>query len=58
MYLLCLSFCLGIELFSSGVGELYYPSNDMDPYIKDKNVSFNTWSLYEHGGTSYNLTLL
>ncbi|QCE01956.1 uncharacterized WD repeat-containing protein C17D11.16-like [Vigna unguiculata] len=28
----------GIELFSSGVGELYYPSNDMDPYIKDKNA--------------------
>ncbi|XP_047174830.1 uncharacterized WD repeat-containing protein C17D11.16-like isoform X1 [Vigna umbellata] len=27
----------GVELFSSGIGDLYYPSNDMDPYIKDKN---------------------
>ncbi|KAK7320267.1 hypothetical protein VNO77_29588 [Canavalia gladiata] len=27
----------GIELFSSGIGELYYPSNEVDPYIKDKN---------------------
>ncbi|KAK7258346.1 hypothetical protein RIF29_23919 [Crotalaria pallida] len=24
----------GVELFSSGVGDLYYPSNDLDPYIK------------------------
>ena len=31
---------LGIEVFSSGIGDLYYPSNDMDPYIKDKNVSY------------------
>ncbi|KAJ1383894.1 WD40/YVTN repeat-like-containing domain superfamily [Sesbania bispinosa] len=27
----------GVELFSSGIGDLYYPSNDMDPFIKDKN---------------------
>ncbi|XP_022134698.1 uncharacterized WD repeat-containing protein C17D11.16 [Momordica charantia] len=26
-----------IELFTSGVGDLYYPSNDMDPYLKDKD---------------------
>ncbi|KAM3708922.1 hypothetical protein ACJW31_02G133300 [Castanea mollissima] len=26
----------GIELFSTGLGDLYYPSNDMDPYLKDK----------------------
>ncbi|CAH2078587.1 unnamed protein product [Thlaspi arvense] len=25
----------GIELFSSGLGDLYYPSNEMDPYLKD-----------------------
>ncbi|CAN8274565.1 unnamed protein product [Cochlearia groenlandica] len=25
----------GIELFSSGLGDLYYPSNMMDPYLKD-----------------------
>ncbi|KAG7542302.1 WD40 repeat [Arabidopsis thaliana x Arabidopsis arenosa] len=25
----------GIELFSSGMGDLYYPSNEMDPYLKD-----------------------
>lgn len=25
----------GIELFSTGLGDLYYPSNSMDPYIKD-----------------------
>ncbi|ESQ55495.1 hypothetical protein EUTSA_v10024971mg [Eutrema salsugineum] len=24
----------GVELFSSGLGDLYYPSNDMDPYLK------------------------
>lgn len=34
--------CLGIEVFSSGIGDLYYPSNDMDPYLKDKNVSSST----------------
>lgn len=33
---------IGVELFSSGIGDLYYPSNDMDPYIKDQNVSSNT----------------
>ncbi|RYR66132.1 hypothetical protein Ahy_A03g012075 isoform A [Arachis hypogaea] len=24
-------------VFSSGIGDHYYPSNDLDPYIKDKN---------------------
>ncbi|KAG2694320.1 hypothetical protein I3760_08G137100 [Carya illinoinensis] len=27
----------GIELFSTGLGDLYYPNNDMDPYLKDKD---------------------
>ncbi|KAF9678267.1 hypothetical protein SADUNF_Sadunf07G0017100 [Salix dunnii] len=27
----------GIELFSKGLGDLYYPSNSMDPYIKDED---------------------
>ncbi|KAF2285004.1 hypothetical protein GH714_034587 [Hevea brasiliensis] len=27
----------GIELFSTGLWDLYYPSNDMDPYLKDKD---------------------
>lgn len=27
----------GIELFSTGLGETYYPSNDMDPYLKNKD---------------------
>ncbi|EXC30776.1 Periodic tryptophan protein 1-like protein [Morus notabilis] len=27
----------GIELFSKGNGDRYYPSNDMDPYFKDKD---------------------
>ncbi|XP_077244278.1 putative WD repeat-containing protein C17D11.16 isoform X2 [Tasmannia lanceolata] len=27
----------GIELFSTGLGDTYYPSNDMDPYLKDKD---------------------
>lgn len=27
----------GIELFSTGLGDLYYPSNDADPYLKDKD---------------------
>ncbi|KAI3419552.1 WD_REPEATS_REGION domain-containing protein [Psidium guajava] len=26
-----------VELFSTGLGDLYYPSNDMDPYLKDKD---------------------
>lgn len=30
---------LGIELFSKGIGDRYYPSNDVDPYFKDKDVS-------------------
>ena len=29
---------LGIELFSSGLGDLYYPSNELDPYLKDAAV--------------------
>ncbi|KAG5413418.1 hypothetical protein IGI04_000985 [Brassica rapa subsp. trilocularis] len=28
----------GIELFSSGLGDLYYPSNELDPYLKDAAV--------------------
>jgi len=28
----------GIEIFSSGMGDLYYPSNDMDPYLKNNDV--------------------
>ncbi|PIN18246.1 hypothetical protein CDL12_09074 [Handroanthus impetiginosus] len=27
----------GVELFGSGLGSLYYPSNDMDPYLKDQD---------------------
>ncbi|KAI9080904.1 hypothetical protein K1719_037065 [Acacia pycnantha] len=27
----------GVELFSSGIGDLYYPSNELDPYIVDQN---------------------
>ncbi|KAJ7950367.1 periodic tryptophan protein 1-like [Quillaja saponaria] len=27
----------GIELFGTGVGDLYYPSNNLDPYLKDKD---------------------
>lgn len=27
----------GIEVFSKGLGDTYYPSNDMDPYLKDNN---------------------
>ncbi|XP_044465728.1 periodic tryptophan protein 1 homolog [Mangifera indica] len=26
-----------VELFSKGLGDLYYPSNQMDPYLKDKD---------------------
>ncbi|XP_020573854.1 uncharacterized WD repeat-containing protein C17D11.16-like [Phalaenopsis equestris] len=26
----------GIELFGSGIGDSYYPSNDMDPYLQNK----------------------
>ncbi|CAK7338048.1 unnamed protein product [Dovyalis caffra] len=27
----------GFELFSTGLGDLYYPSNEMDPYLKDED---------------------
>eukprot|EP00268_Persea_americana_P054488 TRINITY_DN623_c1_g2_i1.p1 TRINITY_DN623_c1_g2~~TRINITY_DN623_c1_g2_i1.p1 ORF type:complete len:494 (+),score=128.88 TRINITY_DN623_c1_g2_i1:90-1571(+) len=27
----------GIQVFSSGLGDAYYPSNDVDPYLKDKD---------------------
>ncbi|KAH7569531.1 hypothetical protein JRO89_XS06G0180100 [Xanthoceras sorbifolium] len=27
----------GVELFSKGIGDLYYPSNQMDPYLKDED---------------------
>ncbi|KAM6554390.1 hypothetical protein CsatB_015152 [Cannabis sativa] len=27
----------GIELFTKGLGDLYYPSNEVDPYFKDKD---------------------
>ncbi|KAK8716329.1 hypothetical protein V6N13_043644 [Hibiscus sabdariffa] len=27
----------GIELFNKGLGDLYYPSNEMDPYLKDED---------------------
>ncbi|XP_074558735.1 uncharacterized protein LOC141814695 [Curcuma longa] len=27
----------GIELFSTGLGNSYYPSNDMDPYLQNKD---------------------
>ncbi|KAI3472797.1 hypothetical protein Pfo_031126 [Paulownia fortunei] len=27
----------GVELFGSGLANLYYPSNDMDPYLKDQD---------------------
>jgi hypothetical protein len=29
----------GIELFSTGLGDIYYPSNELDPYLKDNDVS-------------------
>uniref|UniRef100_A0A2P2MFC8 WD-repeat protein n=1 Tax=Rhizophora mucronata TaxID=61149 RepID=A0A2P2MFC8_RHIMU len=28
----------GIELFSTGLQDLYYPSNEMDPYLVDKDA--------------------
>lgn len=30
---------LDIEIFGSGLGDTFYPSNELDPYLKDKNVS-------------------
>uniref|UniRef100_A0A7C9CL02 Uncharacterized protein n=1 Tax=Opuntia streptacantha TaxID=393608 RepID=A0A7C9CL02_OPUST len=27
----------GIDVFSKGLGDAYYPSNEMDPYLKDKD---------------------
>lgn len=37
---LSILFSLGVELFSTGLGDLYYPSNDMDPYLQNEDVSF------------------
>ncbi|CAA0397572.1 unnamed protein product [Arabidopsis thaliana] len=31
-----------IELFSSGQGDLYYPNNDMDPYLKDTDGDYDS----------------
>lgn len=28
-----------INILGSGLGDTYYPSNELDPYLKDKNVS-------------------
>lgn len=47
----CILFCepyLGVELFSSGFGNRYYESNDLDPYIKDKNVSSFLFFILHH----------
>jgi hypothetical protein len=30
---------LEVDIFGSGLGDLYYPSNAMDPYLKKNNVS-------------------
>lgn len=30
---------LEVDIFGSGLGDLYYPSNTMDPYLKKNNVS-------------------
>ncbi|KAL8209945.1 hypothetical protein R6Q57_006677 [Mikania cordata] len=27
-----------IDILGSGLGDIYYPSNELDPYLKDKNV--------------------
>ncbi|KAL5580304.1 hypothetical protein UlMin_012746 [Ulmus minor] len=27
----------GIEVFSKGIGDVYYPTNELDPYLKDKD---------------------
>ncbi|KAG7540272.1 WD40 repeat, partial [Arabidopsis thaliana x Arabidopsis arenosa] len=34
-----------IELFSSGQGDLYYPSNEMDPYLKDTDGGYDSEDL-------------
>ncbi|EFH45351.1 hypothetical protein ARALYDRAFT_912841 [Arabidopsis lyrata subsp. lyrata] len=34
-----------IELFSSGQGDLYYPSNEMDPYLKDTDADYDSEDL-------------
>ncbi|XP_010550430.1 PREDICTED: periodic tryptophan protein 1 homolog [Tarenaya hassleriana] len=31
----------GVELFSTGLGDLYYPSNEMDPYLKNNDEDDN-----------------
>lgn len=38
---------LGLELFSSGLGDLYYASNDMDPYLKNNDVSMLSLAVKE-----------
>lgn len=39
-----LVFSSGIELFGTGLGDAYYASNDMDPYLKNNVVcDFISW---------------
>lgn len=33
-------YCSAIDIFGSGLGDTFYPSNELDPYIKDKDVSY------------------
>ncbi|KAI4313959.1 hypothetical protein L6164_026902 [Bauhinia variegata] len=32
----------GVELFSLGIGDLYYSSNEQDPYLQDKEMTILT----------------
>lgn len=35
----------GVDMFK-GPGDLYYPSNALDPYLKNKDVSFVASTLF------------
>lgn len=38
-------FITGVQLFGSELGNLFYPSNDLDPHLKDGDASLSVRAL-------------
>lgn len=43
----------GVEIFGKGLGDLYYASNQLDPYLKDKDVSTTTFFCHDLASITY-----